>query len=75
MILTNTQAKEVSEQMETAGKISVDMRVAGSFSERAKVVHEPSYNEKVLVWQTVGGIAHNTETYANRAAFRAAYGV
>ena len=75
MILTTAQAKEVAAHMETAGKISVDFRVAGSYSERFRVVHEPGQNDKVLVWQTVGGIVYISETYDNRAAFLAAYSV
>lgn len=75
MILTTEQAAEVSAQMTGTAKISIDMRVPGTYSERVKVVHEPKNSSKVLVWQTVGGVAHNSEAYSSRESFKEAYGV
>jgi len=75
MILTTEQARYVAQEMKAAKKISIDMLMARSTAERVKVVHEPVFTDRVMVWQQIGGITHNDEMYGSRAEFLAAYGV
>lgn len=75
MILTTAQAQEAADLMKTAANISHDMPASFSMVERVKVVHESKCSPAVMVWQTIGGIAHGEEKYTDRAQFLAAYGV
>jgi hypothetical protein len=77
MLLTQKQAAEVIGSMNSTSKpISFDFRRNGSTIEKV-VVHERkklfSEDSVVLVWNQLGGLTHNEETYSSREAFKAAY--
>ena len=73
MILTTSQAAEVRGAMRAIQPVSIDFRLDGSDCERIKVIHEQTVSGRVLVWQQLGGVTHNQETYASRDDFIFAY--
>ena len=75
MILTTSQAADVRIAMRAIQPVSLDFRFNGSDCERIKVVHEQTVSGRVLVWQQLGGVTHNQETYGSRDEFIFAYGL
>lgn len=75
MILTKPQAEAVYSAMCALNNVTGKVN-ATFMNSRAAIegitAFEDTYGE-VHVWQTLGGVAHNTERYENQAAFATAY--